>query len=64
MQGTRAAWTGGAVDIDEAVDPRQVGGQRPTVRAPLDPPGLLLGGLALLGGKARGLDLLGFLQPE
>ena len=64
VQGTRAARTGDAVDIDEALDPRQVGGQRPTVRAPLDPPGLVLGGLRFLGGKARGLDLLGLLQPE
>jgi len=64
VQGTRAARAGGALDVDQALDPRQVGGQRPTVRAPLDPPGLLPGGLDLLGGKARGLDLLGLLQPE
>ena len=64
VQGPCAAWAGGAVDINEALDPRQMGGQRPTVRAPLDPPGLLLGGLRFLGGKARGLDLLGLLQPE
>ena len=31
---------------------------------PFDPPGLLLGRFILLVGKARGLDLLGFLQPE
>ncbi len=46
VQGTRAARTGGAVDIDEVLDPRQVGGQRPTVRAPLDPPASLAGSVS------------------
>jgi hypothetical protein len=64
MQGTRAARAGKAVDIDHALDPRQVGGQRPTVRTPLGPPRLLLGRFILLVGKARGLDLLGLLQPK
>ena len=64
VQGARAARAGGAVDVDEGLDPRQVGGQCPAVGAALGSPGRLLGRLGLLGGVARGLDLLGLLQPE
>ena len=64
LQCTRAARAGSAVDVDEGLDPRQVGGQRAAVRPTLGPLGGLLGRLGFLGSEARGLDLLGLLQPE
>lgn len=63
VQGPCATRTDGAFEVDEVLDPREVSGQRPTVRAPLDPLGLL-GGLALLGGRTCSLDLLSLLKPE
>ena len=39
-------------------------GSAPRFVRRLADPGRLLGRLGLLGGKARGLDLLGLLQPE
>jgi hypothetical protein len=64
VQGTRAARAGGAVDVDEGLDPRQMSWERPAVGATFADPDRLLGRLGLLGGKTRGLDLLGLFQPE
>ena len=42
VQDARAARAGGAVDVDEGLDPQQVGRQSPAIGAALEPPGRFL----------------------
>jgi hypothetical protein len=65
MQAVPAAGAGAILDIDDHLDARQLGGQRPAVRpAPCSAWLLLVGGGAFPGFLPRRLDLLRLFEPS
>ncbi len=64
MQGPGTARADQAGGIDDALDPRQMGGQGSPVAPPLGDPRRPAGRLAVGGSQGGGLALLGLLQPS
>ena len=64
VQGARAARIGGSVDIDEGLDPRQVGRQRPAIGAALEPRAAFLAGSASSAAKPAALTCSASSSPS